>query len=219
MADATSFPAQKRERAGKGAARAVRRAGMVPGVIYGENKDPISISVAPGIIQKGLESGHFFNTVYTIEVEGGSAERAIPRDVQAHPVTDAALHVDFLRVGRRTRLAVNVPVTFINEDACPGLEQGGQLAIVRHEVELSCQADAIPGEITADLSGLEIGDTIRISSISLPEGVTPTITDRDFVIANIGAKMAEPVETEEEELDEDEAAEEAEEEAEGEEEE
>ena len=203
MADAQTIPAKPRDRAGKGAARAVRREGLVPCVVYGENKDPLSISIDPRVIMKGLELGHFFNTIYSIDVEGGAKERALPRDVQFHPVTDDPLHVDFLRVGRNTRISVAIPVVFVNEEECPALNEGGQLAINRHEVEVNCSASDIPEEIVADLTGLQIGDTIRISSITLPDGVEPTITDRDFVIANLqAATIAEPVETDEDESDE-----------------
>jgi len=199
MADAHTIPAKPRDRAGKGAARAVRREGLVPCVVYGENKDPLSISIDPRVIMKGLIEGHFFNTIYAIDVEGGTNERALPRDVQFHPVTDVPLHVDFLRIGRNTRISVSIPVVFANEDDCPALNEGGQLSIVRHEVEVHCSANDIPEEFVADLTGLHIGDTIRISSISLPDGVEPTITDRDFVIANLlGATIAEPVEGEDE---------------------
>ena len=209
MADAHTIPAKTRDRAGKGAARAVRREGLVPCVVYGENKDPLSISIDPRVIMKGLEQGHFFNTIYSIAVEGGANERALPRDVQFHPVSDAPLHVDFLRVGRNTRISVMIPVVFANEEDCPALNEGGQLAINRHEVEVNCSANAIPEELVADLAGLQIGDTIRISSISLPDGVEPTITDRDFVIANLqAATIAEPVEAEEDEEGAEEAAEE-----------
>ncbi|WP_425403352.1 50S ribosomal protein L25/general stress protein Ctc [Hwanghaeella sp.] len=209
MADAHTIPAKTRDRAGKGAARAVRREGLVPCVVYGENKDPLSISIDPRVIMKGLEQGHFFNTIYSIDVEGGANERALPRDVQFHPVSDAPLHVDFLRVGRNTRISVMIPVVFANEEDCPALNEGGQLAINRHEVEVNCSANAIPEELVADLAGLQIGDTIRISSISLPDGVEPTITDRDFVIANLqAATIAEPVEAEEDEEGAEEAAEE-----------
>lgn len=198
MADAHTIPAKPRDRAGKGAARAVRREGLVPCVVYGENKDPLSISIDPRVIMKGLIEGHFFNTIYAIDVEGGKNERALPRDVQFHPVTDAPLHVDFLRIGRNTRISVAIPVVFANEDDCPALNEGGQLAINRHEVEVNCSANDIPEEFVADLTGLQIGDTIRISNITLPEGVVPTITDRDFVIANLqAATIAEPVEDEE----------------------
>lgn len=209
MADAHTIPAKTRDRAGKGAARAVRREGLVPCVVYGENKDPLSISIDPRVIMKGLEQGHFFNTIYSIDVEGGANERALPRDVQFHPVSDAPLHVDFLRVGRNTRISVMIPVVFANEEDCPALNEGGQLAINRHEVEVNCSANAIPEELVADLAGLQIGDTIRISSITLPDGVEPTITDRDFVIANLqAATIAEPVEAEEDEEGAEEAAEE-----------
>ena len=209
MADAHTIPAKTRDRAGKGAARAVRREGLVPCVVYGENKDPLSISIDPRVIMKGLEQGHFFNTIYSIDVEGGANERALPRDVQFHGVSDAPLHVDFLRVGRNTRISVMIPVVFANEEDCPALNEGGQLAINRHEVEVNCSANAIPEELVADLAGLQIGDTIRISSISLPDGVEPTITDRDFVIANLqAATIAEPVEAEEDEEGAEEAAEE-----------
>lgn len=208
MADAHTIPAKPRERAGKGAARAVRREGLVPCVVYGENKDPLSISIDPRVIMKGLEEGHFFNTIYSIDVEGASSERALPRDVQFHPVTDNPLHVDFLRVGRNTRISVMIPVVFANEDDCPALNEGGQLAINRHEVEVNCSANDIPEEFVVDLTGLQIGDTIRMSSITLPDGVEPTITDRDFVVANLqAATIAEPVEEEEGEEGEEEAAE------------
>ncbi len=200
MADAHTIPAKPRDRAGKGAARAVRREGLVPCVVYGENKDPLSISIDPRVIMKGLIEGHFFNTIYAIDVEGGKSERALPRDVQFHPVTDVPLHVDFLRIGRNTRISVSIPVVFANEDDCPALNEGGQLAIVRHEVEVNCSANDIPEEFIADLTGLQIGDTIRISSITLPADVEPVITDRDFVIANLqAATIAEPVEEEGEE--------------------
>lgn len=197
MADAT-IPAVARERAGKGAARAVRRQGLVPCVVYGENKDPLSISIDPRVIMKGLESGIFYNTVYDIEVEGGKKEQALPRDVQFHPVSDAPLHVDFLRVGKNTQISVMVPIAFLNEEECQGLIEGGQLTVVRHEIEVACSASDIPEQLEVDLKGLEIGDTIRISDVALPDGVESTITDRDPVVANIAsAVIAEPVEGEE----------------------
>ena len=207
MADAT-IPAVARDRAGKGAARAVRRQGLVPCVVYGENKDPVSISIDPRVIMKGLEGGHFYNTVYAIEVEGGKKEQALPRDVQFHPVSDAPLHVDFLRVGRNTQISVMVPIIFLNEEECQGIVEGGQLTVVRHEIEVACSASDIPEQLEVDLKGLEIGDTIRISDVSMPDGVESTITDRDPVVGNIAsAVIAEPVETEDgEEGEADEAA-------------
>lgn len=207
MREESFIPAVRRERAGKGAARAVRRGGLVPCVVYGEKKDPLMISVDPRVISKGLDQGHFFNTVYTIEVEGVGREQALARDVQVHPVSDHPLHVDFLRVGRDTRISVNVPVVFLNEEQSPGLEAGGQLTIVRHEIEVICRADAIPEQFEVDLSGLEIGDTIRISTIAMPDGVASTITDRDPVVANIESAHIAETDEEAEEAEELEAAE------------
>jgi large subunit ribosomal protein L25 len=186
MAEEAVFPAKTRDRAGKGAARAVRREGLVPGVIYGDNQDPQTISVDPRHIMKQLELGLLYNTIYKIEIEGGKAEKALPRDVQFHPVTDAPLHIDFMRLRKGSKINVNIPVTFVNEDKAPGIENnGGILSIVREEVELLCPVDAIPHEVVCDLTGLAIGDTIRISGVTLPDDVEPVITDRDFVVATI----------------------------------
>ncbi|MEQ8443832.1 MAG: 50S ribosomal protein L25/general stress protein Ctc [Alphaproteobacteria bacterium] len=191
MAQEAIFPAKARERAGKGAARAVRREGLVPGVVYGDNKDPQTIAVDPRHIIKQLELGLLYSTIYTIDVDGGSKEKALPRDVQFHPVTDAPLHIDFMRLRKGSKINVNIPVHFINEDACPGLDEGGIMNITRDEVELLCPVDAIPNEVVCDMTGLQIGDTIRISMVTLPEGVEPVIQDRDFVVANITAPISE----------------------------
>lgn len=191
MSEQSVLPAAKRERAGKGAARAVRREGMVPCVVYGDRKDPMMISIEPRHLMRELMGGHFYNTVYQIEVEGGSKERALPRDMQLHPVTDLPLHVDFLRVSKSTKINVNVPVTFINEEESPGLEEGGILSVVRYEIELYCAADDIPEEIVCDLTGYNMGDTIHISDLKLPENVVSAITDRDPVVANIDAPRSE----------------------------
>ncbi len=202
MAEKAIFPAKPRERAGKGAARAVRREGLVPGVVYGDNKDPLTIAVDPRHIMKQLEMGLLFNTIYTVEVEGGAKEKALPRDVQFHPVTDAPLHIDFMRLRKGSKINVNIPVTFINEDASPGIDEGGILNVTRYEVELMCPVDDIPHEVVCDLTGTQIGDTIRISMVKLPEGVEPVIQDRDFVVANIAAAaIAEPVEGAEDDED------------------
>jgi len=203
MAEFTSLPAETRERAGKGPARAVRRAGRVPGVIYGARKDPLMISMDPRDLERELKSGAFLATVYDLAVDSGK-ERVLPRDVQFDPVSDRPLHVDFLRVSGTTRVTVEVPVHFLNEEQCPGLERGGLLNVVRHEIEFHCRADAIPHSIDIDLTGLDIGDSVHISSVSLPEGVEPTITDRDFTIATIAAPTVV-----QEEATEEEAAEEA----------
>lgn len=200
MAEEAIFPAKPRDRAGKGAARAVRREGLVPGVIYGDNRDPMTISVDPRHIMKQLEQGLLYNTIYKIEVEGGSPEKALPRDVQFHPVTDAPLHIDFMRLRKGSKINVNIPVTFINEDQSPGMDEGGILSIVREEVELLCPVDAIPHEVVCDLTGVAMGDAIRISGVTLPDDVEPVIQDRDFVVATIASPtIVEPVETDEDE--------------------
>ena len=186
MSDIVSMPASTRERAGKGPARAARRAGLVPGVIYGAKKDPLMITLDPRDVIKGLKTGSFLATIYELDI-GGKKERVLPRDVQFHPVTDNAIHVDFLRVSAATSVTVQVPVQFLNEEEAPGLKRGGLLNIVRHEIEMTCRADAIPNQIEVDLTGLDIGDSVHISMITLPDGVEPTITDRDFTVATIAA--------------------------------
>ncbi len=186
MTEVHVMTAEPRDRAGKGAARATRRAGRVPGVIYGGKKDPVLISVRPVDLMKELEDGALFATVYELKV-GDEVERVLPRDVQFDPVTDRPQHVDFLRVTATTRVTVEVPCVFVNEEDSPGLKRGGVLNVVRHEIELLCAVDNIPHSVEIDLSGLDIGDGIHISHVNLPEGVEPTIRDRDFTIATIAA--------------------------------
>ncbi|MGF1629938.1 MAG: 50S ribosomal protein L25/general stress protein Ctc [Kiloniellaceae bacterium] len=186
MSDIVVMPAVARDRAGKGPARAARRAGQVPGVIYGAKKDPNMISVEERLLTKLLHQGGFFSTLFDVKVNG-KAERVLARDVQFHPVSDKPVHIDFLRVSAATSVHVEVSVHFINEDKSPGLRGGGVLNVVRHEVELTCRADAIPQHIEVDLEGLDIGDGVHISMVKLPDGVHPTITDRDFTIATIAA--------------------------------
>ncbi len=197
MSDTIALPAEPRERVGKGAARAVRRAGRVPAVIYGDRKDPLTISLDPRDVDRELHRPGFFATLFDVEV-GGKKHRVLPRDVQLDPVSDRTVHVDFLRVAQDTEVTVNVPVNFMNDEESPGLKRGGVLNIVRHEIEFSCRADAIPQQIDLDLTGLEIGDSVHISMIRLPEGVTPTITDRDFTIATVAAPSAVKAEAAEE---------------------
>jgi large subunit ribosomal protein L25 len=204
MSNVVELKATARERVGKGAARATRRAGLVPAVIYGDKQAPSSIAVERRELDKLLKTGNFLTTLFSVEV-GGEKTRVIPRDVQFDPVRDFPVHIDFLRLGEHTRIDVAVTVHFINEEASPGIKRGGVLNIVRHEVELSCLADQIPEQLVADLTGLDIGDSIHISAISLPEGVTPTITDRDFTVATVAAPAA--LKSEEEEAAEAEAAE------------
>ena len=198
MSDVIEMPAVARDRAGKGPARAARRAGQVPGVVYGAKKDPSMIAVEERLLTKLLHQGGFFSTLFDVKVDG-KAERALARDVQFDPVTDKPVHIDFLRVSAATSVHVEVAVHFINEDQCPGIKEGGVLNVVRHEVELACRADAIPQHIEVDLTGLEVGDGIHISMVKLPDGVHPTITDRDFTIATIAAPTVAREETEDEE--------------------
>ena len=181
------FNATERKGTGKGAARQARREGLVPGVVYGGGIDPTPINMPFNHLIKSLRAGGFMATLFNMKSEGHDDVRVVCRDVQRYVVKDLPIHVDFLRLKRDTRLDMAIHVEFINEDKCEGLSKGGTLTVVRPEVELSVLAGDIPDHITVDLAGLEVGDTITISSITMPEGVTPSITDRDFVVANIQA--------------------------------
>ncbi|HBU97350.1 MULTISPECIES: 50S ribosomal protein L25/general stress protein Ctc [Thalassospira] len=181
--------AEIRERAGKGAARAVRRAGMVPGVIYGAKQEPVMFQIDPRPLVKLLHQPGFFSHILTVNV-GKEKYEVLPRDVQFDKVTDAPIHVDFLRFAKGQTMNVEVPVRFINEEKSPGLKRGGVLNIVRHDVEVSCAPAAIPEELVFDLTGVEVGDSIHISAIKLPKGVELTITDRDFTVATVAAPSA-----------------------------
>lgn len=186
MSGNTTMTAEPRDRAGKGAARATRRSGRVPAVIYGDHKDPILVSVEPVELMRHLHKPGFFSMLMDLNV-AGDHHRVLPRDVQFHPVTDAPLHVDFMRIGKGTRITVMIPVQVENEDKCKGLKRGGVLNVVRHEVEVRCDPENIPDVITLSLEGLDIGDAMRISDAGLPADVKPTITDRDFVLVTIAA--------------------------------
>jgi large subunit ribosomal protein L25 len=164
----------------------VRRQGLIPAVIYGDKQDPVPVSLSYNDAMKRIYAGGFLSHILTLDVDGAK-HRVIPRDYQLDPVSDKAMHVDFLRVGANTKLRVEVHVNFVNELESPGLKRGGTLNIVRHTVELSCPADSIPEEVRVDLTGLDIGDSIHIQSVSLPEGVTPTVKNRNFTIATIVA--------------------------------
>jgi large subunit ribosomal protein L25 len=188
MSDVLTLDAQPRDRAGKGAARAIRRDGRVPAVVYGGKEPPLAIHVEEKALVRLLSSGHFLNSVVEIAADG-ARYRTLPRDVQFHPVSDSPLHVDFLRIARDSLVVVDVPVRFENEAASPGLKRGGVLNIVRHEIELKCPADQIPDEIVVDVTGYDVGDSIHISAVTLPERVVPTI-ERDFTIATIAAPSA-----------------------------
>lgn len=189
MSKIVPLVASLRDRAGKGAARAIRREGHVPAVVYGGKQDPASISIEERELVKQINTGKFLSTLYMIEADGKTV-RVIPRDVQFHPVNDRPMHVDFLRLLEGSIIAVEVPVHFTNEEESPGLKRGGTLNIVRHTVELNVPVDSIPEFLEADMTGLDIGDGVHISSITLPEGVAPTITDRDFTIATVAAPSA-----------------------------
>ena len=196
MSEQLTLPAEARDRAGKGASRALRRDGRVPAVVYGEKKEPLSIHVEEKLLSKMLHSGHFMNSVVMIDFEG-KPHRTLPKAVDFHPVTSRPIHVDFLRIGEHTKVTVAVPVRFDNEEESPGLKRGGVLNVVQHELELVCDAANIPNEIHIDLTGLEIGDSIHIGEVKLPEGVMPSNTDEDFTVATIVAPSAMKAEEEE----------------------
>jgi large subunit ribosomal protein L25 len=178
--------ASARSGTGKGAARQARRDNMVPGVVYGGGVDPLAIEVPFNELLKRLKAGRFLSTLFNLQVEGQEDVRVICRDVQRDVVKDLPIHFDLMRLRRTSKINLFIPVEFINEDAAPGIKRGGMLTVVRPEVELVVTAGDIPEKITVDLSGLQIGDTVTISSVDLPAGSKPTI-DRDFVIANIAA--------------------------------
>lgn len=185
MVETVKLAAQPRDRAGKGAARAVRRAGRVPGVVYGERQTPDLVSFDPRDIDREMRRTGFFTRLFELDIDG-RAVRALARDVQLHPVTDVPEHVDFMRVSDTTRIRVAVPVRFLNADKAPGIKRGGVLNVVAHDIEVFCSITTIPRVIEVDLAGLDINDSVHISSIGLPEGVRPTI-GRDFTVAAIGA--------------------------------
>ena len=189
MSDALTLPAETRERAGKGASRALRREGRVPAVIYGGKEEPRTIHVEEKELVRQLGTGHFMNSIIEIAL-GGETIRTIPKDVALHPVKDRPLHVDFFRLSADARVEVAVPVIFANEEESPGLKKGGVLNIVRHELQLICDANDIPSEIAIDVTGKDIGDSIHISEVTLPQGTSSAITDRDFTIATLVAPSA-----------------------------
>jgi len=196
MSDQLTLPAEARDRAGKGASRSLRRDGRVPAVVYGEKKDPLSIHVEEKLLSKMLNTGHFMNSVVMIDL-AGKAHRTLPKAVDFHPVTSRPIHVDFLRIGEHTKVHVAVPLRFDNEEASPGLKRGGVLNTVIHELEIQCDAASIPAEIHIPLDGLEIGDSIHISQVKLPNGVTPWNAEEDFTVATIVAPSAMKSEDEE----------------------
>jgi len=189
MSETLTLSAETRDRGGKGASRALRREGRVPAVVYGGKQEPLSIHVEEKELIRKLGTGHFFNSIVELTV-GGESVRTLPKDVAFHPVSDRPLHADFLRLSADAKVHVEVPVVFANEAASPGLKKGGVLNIVRHELELVCDADKIPDDIVIDVTGLDVGDSIHISHVKLPAGSASAITDRDFTIATIVAPSA-----------------------------
>ena len=198
MSDEAMIEALPREPRGKGGARALRREGRMPAIVYGGGGDPLSVSLDYNVLERELGRRGFFARLYDLKVNG-DVIRVLPRDVQVDPVSDAPIHIDFIRYVAGATLAVMVEVRFEGQEESEGLKRGGVLNIVRHEIELLCPLEAIPEFLVADVSGSEIGDSIHISQIDLPEGVTPTITDRDFTVATIAAPtiIVEPVDEEE----------------------
>lgn len=189
MSEQLTLSAEARDRAGKGASRALRREGRVPAVIYGMNEEPQSIHVEEKLLNKLLGTGHFFNSVIMVEV-GGKAVRTLAKDVAFHPVSDRPLHADFLRVSEHATVNVHVPVRFENEAASPGLKKGGVLNVVAHDIELVVDASEIPDEVVVDLTGLDVGDSIHISAVTLPKGAKALHADADFSIATVVAPSA-----------------------------
>jgi large subunit ribosomal protein L25 len=186
MSDQLTLLAETRDKGGKGASRELRRQNRVPAVIYGNKQEPVMIHVEEKALVKLLMTGHFSNSVVELEL-GGKKQITLPKDVAFHPVTDRPIHVDFLRIDKNAKVEVEVPVAFINEEKSPGLKRGGVLNIVRHELQLICDADKIPDDIQIDVTGFDVGDAIHISHVKLPAGSVSAITDRDFTIATIVA--------------------------------
>lgn len=186
MSETASIAATPRPLATKGAVRAIRRAGQVPAIIYGGGEAPEPIAIDMRAVTRAIAHGRFTSTIFNIEVDGRKL-RVLPRDVQLDPVTDWPLHVDFMRIAKGARVRVMVPVVFVGQGTSPGLKRGGVINIVRHEIECFCPSEAIPEHLTADLSDCDIGDSVHISKVALPTGVTPVITGRDFTIVTVAA--------------------------------
>jgi len=209
MAEAVNIAAELRDPVGKGGARGLRREGKIPAVIYGDKQDVVTIAIDGNELTRLIRSPGFFTHIFSIDVTGNK-HQVLARDLQLDPVTDNPLHVDFLRFSESTRIVIEIPVSFLNEEDSPGLKRGGVLNIVRRQLELRCSPLNIPQSIEIDLTGFEIGDSIHISALNLPDGVDP-ITDRDFTVATVAAPTVMTAEEEAEEAGEDEESEEGEE--------
>ena len=188
--------------------RLIRKDGKIPAIVYGEKKEQLLITLDNKLIKKQIETSGFFSKQFSINVDG-EKHRVLPKDLQLHPVKETILHLDFLRIDENTKVTVSVPVQFINENDCPGLKQGGVINIVRHEIEIKSPVNKIPEMLEIDLKGIEIGDSIHISSVKLDEDVKPLITDRDFTIATLAPPtVIQEVEEKSEETDESESSDE-----------
>lgn len=187
-----------RENTGTGNAREARRNGFVPGVIYGGDDAPVAVSIKHNEVLKAINSGQFISNMIELSHDGKS-QKVITKDIQFHPVTDMPVHLDFYRVTAKSIIEVEVGVTFVGEEESPGIKRGGVLNVVRYTIEVKCPAGDIPDNIEVDVSELEIGDAIHISSVTLPKGVKPTITDRDFTIATVVSSRTSKTEDEGEE--------------------
>ena len=186
MSEILTLAAEARDGVGKGASRSLRRDGRVPAVIYGNKQEPTPIHVEEKALYRLLMTGHFMNSVVMIDLAGASV-RTLPKDVAFDPVTDRPIHADFLRISEHATVTVNVPVRFVDEALSPGIKRGAVLNIVRHELELIVDAANIPDDVTVSLKGFDVGESIHISAVTLPEGARPAIDDRDFTIATIVA--------------------------------
>lgn len=184
MVEVTQLTAESRSAGPQSSLRMLRQEGRVPAIVYGANKDPEIISLDAVALKKEINRGGFSNRLFDLKTDK-KTERVLPREVQLHPVTDKPIHIDFLRLTGESEVRLAVPVAFVDEEKCPGIKRGGLINVVRHDIELICRADSIPENLSASLDGLEIGDSIHINNINLPDNVRPYITDRDFTVATI----------------------------------
>ena len=186
MSKESNLNAEIREGTGKSAVKKVLSAGKIPSIIYGLGENPVNIALDKVTIQKEINIGGFLTRIFSLNIDGKKS-LAIPREVQFDPLSDQPIHIDFLRLAEDSKITLDIPTKFINEELSPGLKRGGVLNVNRRTIQLSCPANNIPEEIVFNLEGLEIGDTIRISAANLGNGVTPTISDRDFTVASVAA--------------------------------
>lgn len=184
MSSVETIVVQPRTSSGTGAARATRREGLVPGVVYGSNKEPNLIAVDPRVLIREMYKPGFFSRLFTLSL-AGKEEYVLAKDIQLHPVSDAPMHIDFQRVSKDAKIHINLPISFINEDKCPGVKKGGIVNVVHHALEVICPANAIPEQLVVDLSGMEIGQAVHIADLKLPKNVVAAHPERDNTILTI----------------------------------